>query len=804
MIEISATHKCTISLGHTGENAAVRVAFSLLPFQQAFPGGRPALLVRRPKEETAYPVPLDVDGASAYWTVSAADTEATGFGQAELQWYLGQTLAKSDKFQFFVAQALTAGAEPPDEPTKRWFDAIERSIGNLDDLTTTAKDSLVAAINEAARTGGGAAGVELRVSGGYIQYSTDGAKTWSNLITVEDLKGDVGEKGDPGENGVSPTVTTSKSGKVTTVTVTDADGEHSFEVLDGADGSALPTVTDSDNGKFLRVASGVWAAVSAEQNTADALIVQSTPEWEVGGINSSTGADQTRSDRLRCGYIALRNLMGISFDTIELFVLVYKDTEILGNVYGAFVDAVDADYIRIQYPAATQIRLVAKNAVGTDILPEDAASVVISEYRSNTLVYPELDAVKTAAAEQTENILSILHTTKELMWEQGTINATTGLDKDSTARIRCGYTDFANIVEIAVTQSAQINIFAYDARKNALGDTGWLAANVTKTTAELKAAFPGIRYVRLCALSGDVSYGDKIAVTVISVNDSMDDFKTSMLEKTDDAHRFDSKFQVIAYSNIGVAPINTKEHFEYCAKHGFDGLKCDVRITSDDKLVLCHDAGFTLDANGRITTYSVSSSTAIRSMTYDQVVALEHAQQYNGQYCHPTDLDTFLTVCKRNGKLPYITVRGATDSTEDGTLAPTVAKLVAEAIRKFSVERNCIVNSYDPAILLMIRAIEPEVYLSQVFYPYNETLRTAALKNAKENELYMLCLFFQDATNDYDTMVADANILAMISECKTRGIRVWGAQTTEEATLDKITALGFGGTHHKKPLTEST
>lgn len=39
-------------------------------------------------------------------------------------------------------------------------------------------------------------------------------------------------------NGVSPTITTSKSGKVTTVTVTDATGEHSFEILDGKDGGA--------------------------------------------------------------------------------------------------------------------------------------------------------------------------------------------------------------------------------------------------------------------------------------------------------------------------------------------------------------------------------------------------------------------------------------------------------------------------------------------------------------------------------------------------------------------------------------
>ena len=43
-------------------------------------------------------------------------------------------------------------------------------------------------------------------------------------------------KGEPGNDGVSPTITESKSGKVTTVTVTDATGTHSFTINDGADG----------------------------------------------------------------------------------------------------------------------------------------------------------------------------------------------------------------------------------------------------------------------------------------------------------------------------------------------------------------------------------------------------------------------------------------------------------------------------------------------------------------------------------------------------------------------------------------
>lgn len=82
--------------------------------------------------------------------------------------------------------------------------AIQRQIGDLADLTTEAKGTLVAAINEAARTGGGAGSMDLRVADGYIQYSNDGGGTWQNLIAVADLKGDKGDtgaKGDPGAQG---------------------------------------------------------------------------------------------------------------------------------------------------------------------------------------------------------------------------------------------------------------------------------------------------------------------------------------------------------------------------------------------------------------------------------------------------------------------------------------------------------------------------------------------------------------------------------------------------------------------------
>ena len=82
---------------------------------------------------------------------------------------------------------------PTDQIT---LQTIQRQIGDISDLTTEAKENLVAAINEAAASGGSGS-MDLRVADGYIQYSTDGGSTWQNLIAVAELKG---------ADGITPTI----------------------------------------------------------------------------------------------------------------------------------------------------------------------------------------------------------------------------------------------------------------------------------------------------------------------------------------------------------------------------------------------------------------------------------------------------------------------------------------------------------------------------------------------------------------------------------------------------------------------
>lgn len=114
-----------------------------------------------------------------------------------------------------------------------------------------------------------------------------------------------------GANGFSPTITTSKSGKVTTVTVVDANGTQSFEINDGADGLGsgdMHTSTYDPQGKAQDIfayadeqAGAAMDAASSAQSTANgakttAQSAQSTARTaqSVANTKLSPGGDGSR------------------------------------------------------------------------------------------------------------------------------------------------------------------------------------------------------------------------------------------------------------------------------------------------------------------------------------------------------------------------------------------------------------------------------------------------------------------------------------------------------------------------------
>lgn len=130
---------------------------------------------------------------------------------------------------------------PTDQMT---LQTIQRQIGDLSDLTTEAKENLVAAINEVAAS---CENMGFRVADGYIQYSTDGS-TWQNLTAVADLKGadgitptigsngnwyigvedtgrpSRGATGKPGKDGAGMDITGATVGQIVKIAAVDASG----------------------------------------------------------------------------------------------------------------------------------------------------------------------------------------------------------------------------------------------------------------------------------------------------------------------------------------------------------------------------------------------------------------------------------------------------------------------------------------------------------------------------------------------------------------------------------------------------
>nr|DAJ18271.1 MAG TPA: Nucleoid-associated protein [Siphoviridae sp. ctIkM22] len=201
MVDIYAHFGGSLAIGRRGENEARRVVFDLSAWRRHYGEGTVQLLHQRAGDESPYPCALTVEGDTAYWLIRAADVDKPGWGEAQLHYYVGDTLAKSAIWRTVTADALGDPSEPPEDPARAWFAAIRKQIGDLEELTTEAKDNLVAAINEAAKSGSGAGSISMRVSDGYIQYSTNGGTSWDNLIATADLRG---PKGDSGTDGITP------------------------------------------------------------------------------------------------------------------------------------------------------------------------------------------------------------------------------------------------------------------------------------------------------------------------------------------------------------------------------------------------------------------------------------------------------------------------------------------------------------------------------------------------------------------------------------------------------------------------
>ena len=143
--------------------------------------------------------------------------------------------------------------------------------------------------------------------GDYIGQCTDfnkddpttvGAYTWSKI------KGETGATGSPGKDGISPTVSVSKSGNTTTISITDKNGTHTQTVKDGTNGTPGTPGADGrtpyvhvkysdDGGKTFTSNSGetpgAYIGICTDYNVGDPSSVGSYAWAKIKGDTGSKG-----------------------------------------------------------------------------------------------------------------------------------------------------------------------------------------------------------------------------------------------------------------------------------------------------------------------------------------------------------------------------------------------------------------------------------------------------------------------------------------------------------------------------------
>ena len=114
-----------ISIGREGEHHAVQVYFNIAQWVKVYGEGRVELLYQRRNDPAPYPIAVEQDGDHVVWTVTSADTAQPGrYGQAELRYYVEDTLVKSAISRVEVTDALGEPAELAPAPYQNWVDRV--------------------------------------------------------------------------------------------------------------------------------------------------------------------------------------------------------------------------------------------------------------------------------------------------------------------------------------------------------------------------------------------------------------------------------------------------------------------------------------------------------------------------------------------------------------------------------------------------------------------------------------------------------------------------------------------------------
>lgn len=144
-----------LALGRKGENVARQVVFDLRAWRAAYGDGAVGLCAKRAGDAEPYPCGVTQDEDTAVWVLRAADVDKPGWGNVQLSYYVGDTLAKSQTWRTLVAPSLCACGDPG-EVQQGWLDQAGKDAAAAQQGAKDAQEAQKAA-EDAAKAAKGSA-----------------------------------------------------------------------------------------------------------------------------------------------------------------------------------------------------------------------------------------------------------------------------------------------------------------------------------------------------------------------------------------------------------------------------------------------------------------------------------------------------------------------------------------------------------------------------------------------------------------------------------------------------------------------
>ena len=361
----------TIDIGFTGEKDFRKIEINMAKWMTDMPDGVPSIVHIRPGETKAdaYIAATTFENNILTWTVATADLgtkEGSGIAQVWLEAEENDSVVKRGKSILFATQihdSISDASEEIPAAQTGWLEqmtalktatvsaaedaedaktAAETAQGLAEDAQEGAEEAQAAA--EAARDAIGDLVVESETltpgSSATVTKTVD-PETGDITLAFGIPKGDKGDKGDTGQtgetgqtgpagqdgvDGVSPTVSVETISGGHEVTITDADGDHTFDVMDGESGDVIDDTAGAGDTDVT------WSA--------DKMVSELADKADISDIPDITGKADKVSSATNNNFAALDsngNLKDSGYSSSSFASSNYVNNQINSNLKSKFV-----------------------------------------------------------------------------------------------------------------------------------------------------------------------------------------------------------------------------------------------------------------------------------------------------------------------------------------------------------------------------------------------------------------------------------------------------------------------------------